>query len=33
LVVVKRLHRDYIGIDVSGKYCKVAERRIKELLP
>jgi len=32
-VVAKRLHRDYIGIDVSGKYCKVAERRIKELLP
>lgn len=31
--VAKRLNRNYIGIDISEKYCKIAERRIKELLP
>jgi DNA modification methylase len=31
--VAKRLNRSYIGIDISDKYCKIAERRIKELLP
>jgi DNA modification methylase len=32
-VVAKRLHRRYIGIDVSQKYCSVAKKRLKEILP
>lgn len=31
--VAKRRNRDYIGIDISEKYCEIAEKRIKELLP
>ncbi|MBP9561761.1 MAG: site-specific DNA-methyltransferase [Syntrophorhabdaceae bacterium] len=30
-VVAKRLKRKYIGIDISDEYCKVAEKRIKDL--
>ena len=29
-VVAKKLGRDYIGIDVSPEYCKMAEERIKK---
>ena len=29
--VSKRLGRNYLGIDVSEKYCRVAEQRLKEL--
>lgn len=32
-VVAKRFHRKYIGIDVSEKYCSVAKRRLREILP
>ncbi len=31
-VVAKKLNRDYIGIDVSVKYCRMAEKRLKEVL-
>jgi DNA modification methylase len=31
-VVAKRLHRKYIGIDVSQKYCNTAKKRVKEIL-
>jgi len=27
-VVAKRLNRNYIGIDISEKYCKMAKERI-----
>ena len=30
-VVAKRLGRNFIGIDVSGEYCKSAEKRLKEI--
>jgi DNA modification methylase len=30
--VAKRLNRNYIGIDISEKYCNVAEKRLKEVL-
>jgi DNA modification methylase len=30
--VAKKLERDYVGIDVSEKYCSVAENRLKEIL-
>lgn len=29
-LVARRLGRSYIGIDISEKYCNVAERRIQE---
>jgi DNA modification methylase len=32
-IVAKQLNRRYLGIDISQKYCKIAERRIKEILP
>lgn len=32
-VVAKRFNRKYIGIDVSQKYCNVAKKRVKEILP
>ncbi|PKL69785.1 MAG: DNA methylase [Methanomicrobiales archaeon HGW-Methanomicrobiales-1] len=32
-VVAKRFNRKYIGIDVSQKYCSVAKKRLKEILP
>jgi len=28
-LVAKRLNRNYIGIDISEKYCKMAEERIE----
>ncbi len=31
--VAKRLGRKYIGIDKSQKYCSIAKRRVKEILP
>jgi len=31
-VVAKRLNRDYLGIDISQKYCDIAEGRLKEIL-
>ena len=31
-VVAKRLNRTYLGIDISEKYCRTAERRLKEIL-
>lgn len=31
-VVAKKLNRVYLGIDISEKYCAVAERRLKEIL-
>ena len=31
--VAKRFNRKYIGIDVSQKYCNVAKKRVKEILP
>jgi DNA modification methylase len=31
-VVAKKLGRRYIGIDISPKYCKTAEKRLKEIL-
>ena len=31
-VVAKKLDRDYIGIDISEKYCDIAEKRLKEVL-
>jgi DNA modification methylase len=30
--VAKKLHRRYIGIDISDTYCKCAEKRLKEIL-
>lgn len=30
-VVAKRLNRKYIGIDISDEYCKIAQKRIKDL--
>ncbi len=30
-VVAKRLKRKYVGIDISEKYCKIAEKRIRGL--
>jgi DNA modification methylase len=30
-VVAKRLKRKYIGMDISDKYCEMAEKRIKDL--
>ena len=30
-VVAKMLKRKYLGIDISDKYCKTAERRIEDL--
>jgi DNA modification methylase len=32
-VVAKRFNRKYIGIDVSQKYCNIAKKRVKEILP
>jgi DNA modification methylase len=32
-VVAKRTNRRYIGIDISKKYCDIAKRRLKEVLP
>jgi len=32
-VVAKKLNRDYLGIDISEKYCDIAEKRLKEILP
>ncbi|MCU0633198.1 MAG: site-specific DNA-methyltransferase, partial [Methanolinea sp.] len=31
-VVAKRLNRSYLGIDISQKYCDIAERRLGEIL-
>ncbi|MDH7510756.1 MAG: site-specific DNA-methyltransferase [Methanolinea sp.] len=31
-VVAKKLNRVYLGIDISEKYCAVAERRLREIL-
>jgi DNA modification methylase len=31
--VAKRFNRKYIGIDVSQKYCKIAKKRVNEILP
>ena len=30
-VAAKKLKRDYIGIDISEKYCKIAEERLKSV--
>ena len=30
---VKKLNRRYLGIDISDKYCEVAEKRLKNVLP
>jgi DNA modification methylase len=30
-LVAKKLHRNFLGIDVSKKYCKTAEKRLKEI--
>lgn len=30
-VVAKRFKRKYIGIDISDKYCKIAEERLASL--
>ena len=30
-VVAKKLNRRFIGIDTSAKYCKIAQRRLKEI--
>lgn len=32
-LVASKLKRRYIGIDISEKYCKTAEQRIKGLPP
>lgn len=32
-VVAKRLNRKYVGIDISKKYCDIAKKRLKEVLP
>jgi DNA modification methylase len=32
-VVAKRTNRRYIGIDISKKYCEIAKKRLKEVLP
>ncbi|MDD5142221.1 site-specific DNA-methyltransferase [Methanoregula sp.] len=32
-VAAKRFNRKYIGIDVSQKYCTIAEKRLKEIFP
>lgn len=32
-VVAKRLNRKYVGIDISKKYCAIAKKRLKEVLP
>ncbi len=32
-VVAKRTNRRYIGIDISKKYCDIAKKRLKEVLP
>lgn len=31
-VAAKKLNRNYLGIDISQKYCETAERRLKEIL-
>jgi DNA modification methylase len=31
--VAKRFNRKYIGIEVSQKYCNIAKKRVKEILP
>ncbi|MDO8873668.1 MAG: site-specific DNA-methyltransferase [Methanoregula sp.] len=31
--VAKRFNRKYVGIDVSEKYCNIAKKRVKEILP
>jgi DNA modification methylase len=31
-VVAKKLGRRFLGIDISEKYCKIAEKRLKEIL-
>jgi len=31
-VVAKKLNRNYLGIDISEKYCDIANKRLKEIL-
>ena len=31
--VAKKFNRKYVGIDVSQKYCNIAKKRVREILP